>query len=73
MLTEGINLAMIGMSTVFIFLSLVIIFIKCMTRIVKFLPEPIQNSNGNKKAANIPEEIAVVIAAAKAFSREAER
>ncbi|MGM0600593.1 MAG: OadG family protein [Candidatus Rifleibacteriota bacterium] len=73
MLTEGINLAMIGMSTVFIFLSLVIIFINCMTRIVKLLPQPANNNSANKQAGNIPEEIAVVIAAAKAFSKEEKR
>ena len=72
MLTEGINLAMIGMSTVFIFLSLVIIFIKCMTKIVKFLPESANNST-TKQPGNIPEEIAAVIVAAKAFSKEAKR
>ena len=68
-LNVGITLMVIGMSTVFVFLAIMIVAMNITTKIIgiinKYFPEPIpEEKNTRKKKQNDESEIALAIAVA---------
>lgn len=74
MLVDGTIVMVIGMGSVFIFLLIMVALIRVMTRIMKLFPgqSPVLATaagfSANPGSSNTTEELAVVIAAAKAFA-----
>jgi oxaloacetate decarboxylase gamma subunit len=74
MLIDGVVVALIGMGTVFIFLTMVVALIDLMSRVMQSFPDPPSpDSRYADRSDRTQEEIAVVIAAARAFAQEAKQ
>lgn len=71
MLIDGLIIAIIGMGTVFLFLTLMVVVMEIISRIMQCFPDPYSNLHTKVPPRRIPEEVAVAIAIAKAFSQEA--
>jgi len=71
MLIDGLILMIVGMSVVFIFLTIMVIVMNCMTGIFqlysKLFPEKKEESGMLEKVIDKNDEIAVVVAAVKAY------
>lgn len=69
MITEGLIITIVGMSTVFIFLTILVFAMDIMSKIViwinKFMPEEVKTVEPVRRNSNVEEEIAVAIAVAK--------
>ncbi len=74
MLIDGAVVALIGMGTVFVFLTMVVALIDLMSRIMQSFPDPPSpDSQCADRSDRAQEEIAVAIAAARAFAQEAKK
>lgn len=73
MLIDGVIIALIGMGTVFIFLTLIVVLMEIIARIIQCFPDPYTDLYAQSPSRIIPDEIVVAIAAAKAFSQEAKK
>ncbi|MDN5280624.1 MAG: hypothetical protein PWR01_4589 [Clostridiales bacterium] len=71
MLVDGLMIAVIGMGTVFLFLSIMIILMEIISRIMQCFPDPYADLNTKKAPNRIPEEVVAAILVAKAYSQEA--
>ena len=69
MLQEGLVITIVGMSTVLVFLTILVFAMLLMARIVsfvsKFMPEEAEAPVVVRNEANVNEEVAVAIAVAK--------
>ena len=69
MLQEGLIITIVGMSTVLMFLTILVFAMKLMAKAVvlinKFMPEEVEAPVVVRKETNTDEEIAVAIAVAK--------
>lgn len=69
MITEGLIITIVGMSTVFVFLTILVFAMDIMSKIViwinKFMPEEVKTAEPVRRNSNVEEEIAVAIAVAK--------
>ncbi len=69
MLQEGLIITVVGMSTVLLFLTILVFAMKLMAKTVefvnKFMPEEVEAPVVVRKETNTDEEIAVAIAVAK--------
>ena len=69
MLQEGLIITIVGMSTVLVFLTILVFAMHIMAKAIifinKFLPKEVEVPVAVKKETNIDEEVAVAIAVAK--------
>ncbi len=69
MLQEGLIITVVGMSTVLLFLTILVFAMKLMAKTIefvsKFMPEEVEAPVVVRKETNTDEEIAVAIAVAK--------
>ena len=69
MLQEGFIITIVGMSTVLVFLTILVFAMGIMAKVVvfvnKFMPEEVEVPVAVKNEANTDEEVAVAIAVAK--------
>jgi Na+-transporting methylmalonyl-CoA/oxaloacetate decarboxylase gamma subunit len=59
------------MGTVFLFLTLMVVVIEINSRVMQCFPDPYVDLNKKASPKRIPEEVAIAIAIAKAYSQEA--
>lgn len=69
MLQEGLIITIVGMSTVLVFLTILVFVVDIVAKIMvfvnKFMPEEVEVPVVAKKENNLEEEVAVAIAVAK--------
>ena len=69
MLAQGVVFMVVGMTTVFFFLSIMVLMMKLMSLLVKFFPEPevLETKKVISQKASGFDEIAVVLASCKKY------
>jgi sodium pump decarboxylase gamma subunit len=67
MLLDGLIIMAIGMGVVFLFLTLMVIVMNISANIFKLFPEEVQTESKINRVIEQNDEIAIVVAAVKAF------